>query len=1185
MKSSLKKFLKVNALVLCLVMLFSVIPFATFAVNPPTSEQYTVTVAGGTAAFANKAEAFTGTATDGDVVTVTYTEVAGRTFKCWKTDTGATIYDKSFSFMVSCDTYFYVVFTDSDDYEYSEPVAITDVVCEGGTVYKSENTAGDVQYTLNTDSWHEYDYDNAVFLDTTYHNLVCKNCGQTYKLAHNFIEEDSRDATHAEEGYTTYVCTYCGYEYTVYSPKLDAPHEMGNYQIFQESANGEYGIRMAKCEYCDYTETCWYLDTSLKPILKNHYVHFISTSNMVGKSKEEWFFSYTEDDGTVVYIYFTQYTSMGGYTDNRASYLLRFYDDENPETLKPVYITATPNNCGVTNGHFGYVKTFEEWIDCIDDLSDLAGYHGNRTIGNLMDVRSSSFVGFSYSWANEFNNYMIPISEDPDEWIAANTTWTNTAELIAQNSIITDPETYESAYIGGIATTLYTRPLTNDGRSLLYYVADGSGSLVEYYDSVAGNGTHHYIDKYKEIVTSEEYETMTDLQKANSISINSISSIIKAATTSGTRNELTMSPDRPTSFQAFRIMCPVGYDHFSFSTEGYYDYSSYNPARMIPSHYKVTVQYKESDGEEFVRWDKWNFEEEKWEVFSTEKEFTFGGESNRTTEAIYLACITKDVEPVLCHVTISDGASFCIADEYHTYYTEADLPVGTVIVPYTDYAPEGKEHDYWLINGTWIQNGYMIEIEEDTDISDVYKDIEYSVSFETSYINDAQRGQVSLDGVNYEFSVGASGILGTELTVTTQPSDSDYTIFLGWYLRTYDKDGEKYILLSSDTTLSYTIEGWLSGQICAIWSDGNVSLEPKMIHVSVINGYASSINMKGSDSKTYILSSFGAESWSTVLMYDDPIDNLNTIGWTLEYTDSSGKAVSEDYMLSPRSYSFPVIEVCLPGLDNMTGNSVTVTAITAQSCPDGNHINMSETRYVEYPDHITPGISVSICLDCGETIYEDVPALVDSHYYDEYTKSYKDETYHEYFCECGDSILEEHSWDCGHDYPAEHLIRFTCAECHATLDVPYDAPALELKPESEPILEMLNDTPVLNDVAAGTTSEELKEMFNNITTVVVDKDGNELGAGDKVGTGSKIMLIDAGGNVIDEATVIVPGDTDGDGNISAKDALIALKQSVGLIPLDDIYVAAGDISDTGSISSIDALNILRISSGLAPIAP
>lgn len=58
------------------------------------------------------------------------------------------------------------------------------------------------------------------------------------------------------------------------------------------------------------------------------------------------------------------------------------------------------------------------------------------------------------------------------------------------------------------------------------------------------------------------------------------------------------------------------------------------------------------------------------------------------------------------------------------------------------------------------------------------------------------------------------------------------------------------------------------------------------------------------------------------------------------------------------------------------------------------------------------------------------------------------------------------------------------------------------------------------------------------------------------------------------------GDVDLNGEITANDALLALRYSLGLITLDELQLKLGDIDFSGDVIAYDALNILRYSLGL-----
>ena len=60
----------------------------------------------------------------------------------------------------------------------------------------------------------------------------------------------------------------------------------------------------------------------------------------------------------------------------------------------------------------------------------------------------------------------------------------------------------------------------------------------------------------------------------------------------------------------------------------------------------------------------------------------------------------------------------------------------------------------------------------------------------------------------------------------------------------------------------------------------------------------------------------------------------------------------------------------------------------------------------------------------------------------------------------------------------------------------------------------------------------------------------------------------------------VPGDIDDTGEVEASDALLALRNALGIITLNDAQTMIGDVDFSGSVSAEDALMILRTSLGI-----
>ncbi len=111
-------------------------------------------------------------------------------------------------------------------------------------------------------------------------------------------------------------------------------------------------------------------------------------------------------------------------------------------------------------------------------------------------------------------------------------------------------------------------------------------------------------------------------------------------------------------------------------------------------------------------------------------------------------------------------------------------------------------------------------------------------------------------------------------------------------------------------------------------------------------------------------------------------------------------------------------------------------------------------------------------------------------------------------------------------------------------------------------------------IGQGMTSEQLLAMAND-AAVLKNADGTAAEADKKPCTGA-VLTLDCGA----EFVIVVFGDLDGDGVITANDARSALRNSVGLDSLSDAQQKAADVNADGSITSADARNILRAAVGL-----
>lgn len=137
-------------------------------------------------------------------------------------------------------------------------------------------------------------------------------------------------------------------------------------------------------------------------------------------------------------------------------------------------------------------------------------------------------------------------------------------------------------------------------------------------------------------------------------------------------------------------------------------------------------------------------------------------------------------------------------------------------------------------------------------------------------------------------------------------------------------------------------------------------------------------------------------------------------------------------------------------------------------------------------------------------------------------------------------------------------------------------------------------TEIPKTVPEFTDSKDAKESGNNIISnngltvsqllsqagkgaVITTAQGTAVTDEDLIGTGMVLTLADG-----TKKEIVVPGDADGDGKISASDARLALRASVGLESYkeDSCYYKAANVESNDKMSASDARLILRASVGL-----
>ncbi len=164
-------------------------------------------------------------------------------------------------------------------------------------------------------------------------------------------------------------------------------------------------------------------------------------------------------------------------------------------------------------------------------------------------------------------------------------------------------------------------------------------------------------------------------------------------------------------------------------------------------------------------------------------------------------------------------------------------------------------------------------------------------------------------------------------------------------------------------------------------------------------------------------------------------------------------------------------------------------------------------------------------------------------------------------------------------YPAEYeeLTTEEPTTQEPTTEKPGENNELEVKDEGGIVTDAENK---LSYIGTGETADTITAMIENDYFTVVDKNGDKLAGNSPVGTGSSIRVLDKDGNTLNEYTVIVPTDIDGNGKTTAADARLALRASAKIDTIDGIYAVAADANNDKKITAMDARTILRKAAGL-----
>ena len=112
------------------------------------------------------------------------------------------------------------------------------------------------------------------------------------------------------------------------------------------------------------------------------------------------------------------------------------------------------------------------------------------------------------------------------------------------------------------------------------------------------------------------------------------------------------------------------------------------------------------------------------------------------------------------------------------------------------------------------------------------------------------------------------------------------------------------------------------------------------------------------------------------------------------------------------------------------------------------------------------------------------------------------------------------------------------------------------------------NTGYISKISVGTTIKNLKDRLNEREYITVFKDNKKVGENDLLGTGMFAKIMD-NDKVVKEYTVIVTGDTNGDGKISITDMLAVKANVLKKSNLTGAYQKAADVNGDGRITITD----------------
>ena len=937
---------KLLSVILAAIIMTSVVSFVpTVSARDVFLDPYAVVIEGGSAVFDNRNGAFEGEAFSGDVLTVTANEVPGREFDYWKTADGEMIPDATFRVLVNDDLYVAAHYTDTDDAPYGAwETYYESHDCEIATVLRRENALGDVDFMkmYMNGGRHDAYYPQYTGLnddndqwDGQRHYGYCRVCGKELIEDHEFDGgEITLEPTHTEPGMITYTCYVCGYPLTEEIPPTEE-HKWGEWVVTTPATDG-YGVRERSCVWCGATEESICLDPDLKALWTDHYIEY-SFSTRYGNGHDERYISYTNDDGSVVYVYAMQLATTGGGADNGQTFVYMYVDDGDDATYEPVYMTKSGTTYSSMMGQFiwapyDYVRSFDGFVEVIRH-PDGVNAPGIMS-GNNMSSRGATLPWRFDDWAEEVNRYGLTSTDDVAGQLGFEIEATDVS--FAKKYFYEDNELVYSG--GGFdGCTTYRKAQSEWGDYDYYTVDPETGITVRKWETVSN--TNSRFEAYQEVVDADTYAAMNDYEKQSHFCVDDIAANLRQFSLGGLHVGLpsSLSLDVPDPYTAVRVQIDrtVYNDDFTVSGRNW-DYSCYSSnvagvhtvanSADFPNYYALTFTWDHENGnyDVFDRWEIFNFETRTWETLSYDPVMVINTYSDPLTDLTVIRPVYHTDAP-LCMIEV-EGGHFCYSGEDEPHNSEP-VPGGGYIYLVADEVPEGMKLSHFVDISSPDQNEYY-ENYEFTPSGDMYLVPFYEpiAAWVSVSIPSGCGGFVGIDNYDPDDTWADIGGVdyGEELTlVAVTDTENGYTDddFAGWYRFWWDDlyCMERTELISTDliTTVTITEE---SPVYYAIWNeppDPDNPVEPlDTIKLVAENGFIAprreggmiesrSADRSAAEGEQNAYSSLLVPGGCVVLMYDDPSDNIELAGWNITYTPAdTGEA---------ETLSFDIFDDEIPG--------------------------------------------------------------------------------------------------------------------------------------------------------------------------------------------------------------------------------------------------------------------------------